>query len=187
MRERLTFGLFATDDSIYTERYMKLPATNKAGYDNASVHITDGFRNTHYLLAQGSGDDNVHFEVSLSLSLLLLASLSNPPCLTQSSAHLLDMLTSAHVHGFAFRMFTDSTHDISLRGAWRELHEFLTAFLVVHWGAGGLRRIEGKTANLLHLVDSRAAQDEQEERRKRDVRSVLEVRDRRRAEQREER
>lgn len=42
---------------------MKQPANNRQGYENASVHITDGFRHAQYLLAQGSGDDNVHFEV----------------------------------------------------------------------------------------------------------------------------
>ena len=39
-----------------------------------------------YLLAHGSGDDNVHFA---------------------NSAHLLDMLTKAQIRNFRFRMFTD--------------------------------------------------------------------------------
>ena len=106
-------------DSIYTERYMKSPQANKKGYENAEVHVTHGFQNSSFLLAQGSGDDNVHF---------------------QNSAHLLDMLTAQHIRGFWFRMFTDSSHSISTRGAYRELHEFMTRFLVYNWGSGGKRR-----------------------------------------------
>jgi len=45
------------DDSIYTERYMKDPTSNSQGYQNSSVHVTDGFRNSHFLLAQGSGGE----------------------------------------------------------------------------------------------------------------------------------
>lgn len=102
-------------DSIYTERYMKTPKLNAGGYRNSSVHITDGFRHSHYLLAQGSGDDNVHFS---------------------NSATLLDLLTAERVRDFWFRMFTDSNHSINTRGANRELYEYLTRFLVTKWGAG---------------------------------------------------
>lgn len=105
-------------DSIYTERYMKTPALNKFGYTSSGVHVTKGFENSHFLLAQGSGDDNVHY---------------------QNSAHLLDMLTQQRIRGFWFRMFTDSSHSIATRGAYRELHEFMTRFLVYNWGAGGQR------------------------------------------------
>jgi dipeptidyl aminopeptidase B len=73
-------------DSIYTERYMNLPDVNPGGYINASISNVTGFHNVDYLLAHGSGDDNVHFS---------------------NSAHLLDMLTKEKVRGFRFRMFTD--------------------------------------------------------------------------------
>ena len=73
-------------DSIYTERYMNLPSLNPGGYVNASISNMTGFDSIDFLLAHGSGDDNVHFA---------------------NSAHLLDMLTTAHVRGFQFRMFTD--------------------------------------------------------------------------------
>jgi dipeptidyl aminopeptidase len=73
-------------DSIYTERYMNLPALNLAGYHNASVSNMTGFHKVDYLLMHGSGDDNVHFA---------------------HSAHLLDMLTYEKVRKFRFRMFTD--------------------------------------------------------------------------------
>jgi hypothetical protein len=73
-------------DSIYTERYMNLPALNPGGYVNASISNVTAFDNVDYLLAHGSGDDNVHFA---------------------NSAHLLDMFTKAHIRNFRFRMFTD--------------------------------------------------------------------------------
>ncbi|KAI0765616.1 dipeptidyl aminopeptidase [Trametes elegans] len=106
-------------DSIYTERYMNLPAANPDGYVTASVSNVTGFRHADYLLAHGSGDDNVHFA---------------------NSAHMLDMLTAEKVRGFRFRMFTDSDHGISRRGANRELYEFMTEFLLEKWGKGGKKR-----------------------------------------------
>ncbi|KAG2012084.1 dipeptidyl-peptidase and tripeptidyl-peptidase, variant 5 [Coprinopsis cinerea AmutBmut pab1-1] len=73
-------------DTIYTERYMNLPALNPGGYVNASISNVTGFHNVDYLLAHGSGDDNVHYS---------------------NSAHLLDMFTQAKVRKYRFRMFTD--------------------------------------------------------------------------------
>ncbi|KAI8985642.1 dipeptidyl aminopeptidase [Trametes punicea] len=106
-------------DSIYTERYMNLPDVNPEGYVTASISNVTGFHHADFLLAHGSGDDNVHFA---------------------NSAHLLDMLTAEKVRGFRFRMFTDSDHSIYRRGANRELYEFMTEFLVEKWGKGGKRR-----------------------------------------------
>ncbi|GBE89421.1 Probable dipeptidyl-aminopeptidase [Sparassis crispa] len=106
-------------DSIYTERYMNLPAVNPAGYVTASISNVTGFQDVEYLLAHGTGDDNVHFA---------------------NSAHLIDMFTKAKVRNFSFRMFTDSDHGINRRGANRELYEYMTEFLVERWGKGGKRR-----------------------------------------------
>ncbi|KAJ3001489.1 hypothetical protein NUW54_g6389 [Trametes sanguinea] len=106
-------------DSIYTERYMNLPAANPDGYVTASISNVTGFHHADFLLAHGSGDDNVHYA---------------------NSAHLLDMLTAEKVRGFRFRMFTDSDHSIYRRGANRELYEFMTEFLLEKWGKGGKRR-----------------------------------------------
>lgn len=106
-------------DSIYTERYMGTPQANPDGYVNASISTVEGFKHADFLLAHGSGDDNVHFS---------------------NSAHLLDMFTRAQVQNFRFRMFTDSDHSISRRGAYRELYQFMTDFLVEKWGVGGRRR-----------------------------------------------
>ncbi|XP_006461711.1 hypothetical protein AGABI2DRAFT_185824 [Agaricus bisporus var. bisporus H97] len=107
-------------DSIYTERYMNLPDVNPNGYVNASISNVTGFHNIDFLLAHGSGDDNVHFA---------------------NSAHLLDMFTKARVRRFRFRMFPDSDHGINRRGAYRELYEYMTEFLIEKWGKGGRRRL----------------------------------------------
>ncbi|KAG6836690.1 hypothetical protein H0H93_004801 [Arthromyces matolae] len=61
-------------------------ALNPGGYINASISNVTGFHNVDYLLAHGSGDDNVHYA---------------------NSAHLLDMFTKAQIRNFRFRMFTD--------------------------------------------------------------------------------
>ncbi|KAF8493019.1 dipeptidyl aminopeptidase [Russula emetica] len=106
-------------DSIYTERYMNLPTLNPGGYINASISNVTAFDKVDYLLAHGSGDDNVHFA---------------------NSAHLLDMFTKEHIRNYQFRMFTDSDHSIQKRGANRELYEYMTSFLLERWGKGGRRR-----------------------------------------------
>ena len=113
---------------------MNLPDINPGGYVNASISNVTGFHNVDYLLAHGSGDDNVHF---------------------LNSAHLLDMLTKEKVRKFRFRMFTDrcvsssgslalffrweltvafSDHSISTRGANREVFQYMEDFLVEKWG-----------------------------------------------------
>jgi dipeptidyl-peptidase-4 len=47
-------------DSIYTERYMGLPADNKAGYESSSVLKAVGNLSGRLLLLHGTLDDNVH-------------------------------------------------------------------------------------------------------------------------------
>jgi dipeptidyl-peptidase-4 len=54
-------------DSIYTERYMGLPAENPEGYrDSSPVTFAAGLRGK-LLVAHATGDDNVHFANSLEL------------------------------------------------------------------------------------------------------------------------
>ncbi|CDZ97247.1 dipeptidyl aminopeptidase [Phaffia rhodozyma] len=106
-------------DSVYTERYMLTPEQNQAGYAAGGVNNMTGFQNVDYLLAHGSGDDNVHLA---------------------NSASLLEKLTRNKVRKYQFRMFTDSAHSISRGGAYRELFEFMTQFLIDKWGYGGRKR-----------------------------------------------
>ncbi len=49
-------------DNIYTERYMRTPQENAAGYDdNSPINFTDRIKGK-YLLIHGMADDNVHFQ-----------------------------------------------------------------------------------------------------------------------------
>jgi dipeptidyl-peptidase-4 len=54
-------------DAIYTERYMKRPQDNEAGYETASpINFVDGFKG-NLLLMHGDADDNVHIQNSVQL------------------------------------------------------------------------------------------------------------------------
>jgi dipeptidyl-peptidase-4 len=52
-------------DSVYTERYMSLPAEFASGYRDFSVINSAANLKGRLLLAQGTGDDNVHMENSV--------------------------------------------------------------------------------------------------------------------------
>jgi len=52
-------------DSIYTERYMSLPAEFAKGYKDFSVVNSAADLKGHILLVHGTGDDNVHIENSI--------------------------------------------------------------------------------------------------------------------------
>ena len=55
-------------DSIYTERYMRTPAENAAGYDtNAPMHYVDQLKG-NLLLCHGTADDNVHVQNTYELA-----------------------------------------------------------------------------------------------------------------------
>jgi dipeptidyl-peptidase-4 len=59
-------------DTIYTERYMKLPSENEEGYQNASpLNFVDDFEGT-LLLMHGIADDNVHAQSSIQLAQKLI-------------------------------------------------------------------------------------------------------------------
>jgi dipeptidyl-peptidase 4 len=54
-------------DSVYTERYLKQPAANPAGYrDSSPVNQAERLAGA-LLLLHGSGDDNVHWQNTLAL------------------------------------------------------------------------------------------------------------------------
>jgi dipeptidyl-peptidase-4 len=65
-------------DSIYTERYMGLPAENRVGYDQGSVLLAAANLHGKLLVCHGMLDDNVHPENSLRL--LLELQKAGKPC-----------------------------------------------------------------------------------------------------------
>jgi len=87
-------------DSMYTERYMKTLSSNREGYNKSAIVNPKGFNNARggFLIQHGTGDDNVHF---------------------QNTAVLVDTLTNGAVSAkkFHVHIFTDSNHNIRLRGA----------------------------------------------------------------------
>ena len=54
-------------DNIYTERYMRTPAENQAGYEsNSPINFVNQLKGK-YLLIHGSGDDNVHYQNTMEM------------------------------------------------------------------------------------------------------------------------
>lgn len=79
-------------DSVYTERYMRTPQDNAAGYDASRIaNATALGQSTRFLLMHGVADDNVHFQNSLTL---------------------LDDLDLAGVENYDVHVFPDSDHGI---------------------------------------------------------------------------
>jgi dipeptidyl-peptidase-4 len=60
-------------DTIYTERYLKTPQDNAAGYDNNSPLFFADKLQGELLLIHGTGDDNVHFQNSVAMQDALIA------------------------------------------------------------------------------------------------------------------
>ncbi|MEH6682146.1 MAG: S9 family peptidase [Sediminicola sp.] len=54
-------------DTIYTERFMRTPAENAAGYDDNSPFNYPEMLKGKYLLVHGSGDDNVHVQNTMRM------------------------------------------------------------------------------------------------------------------------
>lgn len=59
-------------DNIYTERYMRTPQTNAAGYDKTSPISYANRLKGKFLIIHGTGDDNVHFQNSVMFSEALI-------------------------------------------------------------------------------------------------------------------
>ncbi|KAG6042082.1 hypothetical protein E4U41_006203 [Claviceps citrina] len=97
-------------DSIYTERYMRLPRDNPSGYDASAIRNATALgMNTRFLIMHGSADDNVHF---------------------QNSLRLLDALDLKHVENYDVHVFPDSDHSISFHGANRIVYHKLNDWLI---------------------------------------------------------
>lgn len=96
-------------DSVYTERYMRLPADNDAGYKASKVsNATALGENKRFLILHGVSDDNVHFQNSLTL---------------------LDALDVAGVENYDVHVFPDSDHSISFHHATRIVYDSECSFL----------------------------------------------------------
>ncbi len=54
-------------DTIYTERYLQKPQDNPSGYDDNSPNTYANRLKGNFLLVHGTGDDNVHFQNSVTL------------------------------------------------------------------------------------------------------------------------
>ncbi|PYO97856.1 MAG: S9 family peptidase [Gemmatimonadetes bacterium] len=97
-------------DTIYTERYMRTPQENAAGYDeSAALAYADSLRGG-FLLVHGTGDDNVHF---------------------QNSVRLVERLEAANKQ-FDMRIYPGRTHAIAGGNTRENLYGLFTAWLKAH-------------------------------------------------------
>src|SRR5881396_2405939 len=94
-------------DTIYTERYMRTPQENPAGYgEGAPLAYADSLKG-HFLLVHGTGDDNVHF---------------------QNSVRLVERLEAAN-RQFDMRIYPNKTHSIAGGSTRENLYGLFTAWL----------------------------------------------------------
>ena len=97
-------------DTIYTERYMRTPEENPAGYDeSAALAYADSLRGS-VLLVHGTGDDNVHL---------------------QNSVRLIERLEAANKQ-FDMRIYPNKTHAIAGGNTRENLYGLFTAWLTSH-------------------------------------------------------
>lgn len=94
-------------DNVYTERFMRTPAENPGGYDaNSPIYWADKKQGA-YLLAHGTGDDNVHF---------------------QNSMMLVEALQK-HLKLFDFQAYPNRNHSLHGGTAREHLYETMSRFL----------------------------------------------------------
>ena len=94
-------------DSAYTERYMRRPQVNEAGYNKADVIQLAGQLNGQLLLVHGLADDNVH---------------------AQQSWMYVDALVQAGKQ-FEMQMYPDDNHFLRQGANYQHLHNRLLLFL----------------------------------------------------------
>ncbi len=106
-------------DSIYQERYMGLPETNKQGYhDGSPINFAQNLTG-HLLVVHGSGDDNVHFQ-GTELLINKLVALGKP---------------------FDFMAYPNRTHSISEgEGTSFHVYSLIARYLEEHVAPGGVAR-----------------------------------------------
>ena len=96
-------------DSIYTERYMRTPQNNPSGYEQSAIsNVTALSQNVRFLMMHGTGDDNVHFQNTLTL---------------------LDKLDLNGVDNYDVHFFPDSDHSIYFHNANRMVYQKLSKWL----------------------------------------------------------
>lgn len=97
-------------DSIYTERYMRMPQHNAIGYSNTAVtNVTAISQNVRFLIMHGVADDNVHMQNTLTL---------------------LDKLDLAGIENYDVHFFPDSDHSILFHNANHIVYDKLSNWLV---------------------------------------------------------
>ncbi len=97
-------------DSIYTERYMRMPQDNPAGYDRTAIsNVTAISQNVRFLIMHGVADDNVHMQNTLTL---------------------LDKFDLAGIENYDVHFFPDSDHSIFFHNANRIVFEKLSKWLI---------------------------------------------------------
>jgi dipeptidyl-peptidase 4 len=94
-------------DDIYTERFMRTPAENAAGYKQGSAQSYASGLTASFLLVHGTGDDNVH---------------------PQNSIQLIDKLQSANKQ-FRLMLYPGRTHSLSGGNSQTHLYTMLTRFV----------------------------------------------------------
>ncbi len=94
-------------DTIYTERYMGLPADNEEGYKRSAPRFAAEKGSGRLFLVHGTGDDNVHL---------------------QNSMQLVDALVKAGKQ-FDFACYPNARHGISGTKTQRQLYGAFTEFL----------------------------------------------------------
>ena len=95
-------------DTIYTERYMRLPEDNPGGYESRSLLDKCGQLESKLLLVHGLADHNVHF---------------------QHTAVLVDALITAQKQ-FSLMVYPGRSHGIRDRDARKHLFTMITRFIV---------------------------------------------------------
>lgn len=97
-------------DSIYTERYMRMPQNNPLGYTNTAIsNVTAVAQNVRFLIMHGVADDNVHMQNTLTL---------------------LDKFDLAGVENYDVHFFPDSDHSIHFHNANHIVYDKLSKWLV---------------------------------------------------------
>ena len=94
-------------DTVYTERFMRTPKENKAGYDETSPILLADKLQGRLLLVHGTADDNVHFNQSMIYA----------EALTQAGKQ------------FEMQIYKDRNHGISGGGTRMHLYTRMTEFL----------------------------------------------------------